>query len=386
MVDISEKNIATQPNLTKMKKILFISPLPPPHYGAALLSQECYDILKNSKTFELKQIKLNYSVTMKDVGKINLSKVRGIFHVRKQIKNELINFKPDLVYIAPATSSLGLIRDAYFSKIVKDRKVPILFHVHSRIRSNDKINFFKKKLLESMFENEKAIVLGKELINDINWVIPEKNLFILPNSIKNEVSGHSLEKILKTRRKNDKVNILFLSNMDESKGWPKVLEACTKLKKEGIQFRCNFVGEFPSSRLENKFNDYVYANGLLEEIKYLGKMVGKDKRRVLQWADIFVFPTNYELETFGLVLLEAMMFGLPVISNRIAAIPSVVEDSKTGYLMKKNSANEIAENIIRLTKNKSLREKMGLLGRKRFLQKFEQKDYSKNFISIIKNS
>lgn len=68
-----------------MKKILFLSPLPPPYYGSAMSSQMCLNILKNSKDFEVRNIKLNYSKEMNDIGKINFNKIKGMLKVSKQI-------------------------------------------------------------------------------------------------------------------------------------------------------------------------------------------------------------------------------------------------------------------------------------------------------------
>ena len=59
------------------EKILFLSPLPPPYYGSAMSSEMCLNILKNSKDFQIENIKLNYSKEMSDVGKINTDKIKG---------------------------------------------------------------------------------------------------------------------------------------------------------------------------------------------------------------------------------------------------------------------------------------------------------------------
>lgn len=61
-----------------MRKILFLSPLPPPLYGSAMSSEMCLDILKSDKRFDVQNVKLNYSRAMTDVGKLTLSKLYGI--------------------------------------------------------------------------------------------------------------------------------------------------------------------------------------------------------------------------------------------------------------------------------------------------------------------
>lgn len=365
------------------KKILFLSPLPPPHYGSALSSEMCLDILKNSKDFEVRNIKLNYSKKMDDIGKLNLNKIFGIFNVKKQIKNTIKEFKPDIVYFVPATSSLGLIRDYFFVKqIKKDWEGRILFHIRSRILKED-WNSKKRKFIEGMFKGQKAIILGKELISDLHGLIPKKDISILPNAIKNEVLEKELREIIKKRKKNKKFQILFLSNMDKSKGWPKLLQACKILNKKGIDFECNFVGEWNSSKDKEMFYKFISKNNLGQSVFAFEKKTGEEKNKFLEKVNVLIFPTEYKLETFGRVILEAYMYGIPVIANNIATIPSTIQNGKTGFLLKKNTPEEITGKLEILINDKKLREKMGKEGRKRFLERFELKDYERKFVGVL---
>ncbi len=364
------------------KKILFISPLPPPHYGSAMSSETCLEILKKSKDFEVRNIKLNYSKKLSDIGTLNLLKIIGFFKVIRQIKRELMDFNPDLIYFVPATSGFGLYRDYLFIKKIKkifDRK--ILFHIRSRISSEDWKKH--KKIYKKMFEKERALVLGKELVHDLRNLIPSEKVFILPNAIKNEVSDKKFQNIIKKREEEKEFNILFLSNMDESKGWLKLLQACSILKKKRKKFNCNFVGAWPSLKEKKRFEILTKKYGLEKNVKYLGKKIGKEKNKILENYDVLVFPTEYKLETFGRVILEGMMFGLPVIANGIATIPTTIQHGKTGFVLKENTAEEIAEKLNLLLNNKAKRINMGKGGRQRFLEHYTLKEYEKKFKNIF---
>ncbi len=367
-----------------MKKLLFLSPLPPPHYGAAMSSEACLKILNDSSEFEVENIKLNYSKEMSDVGKINLSKILGVFKVRKEIKEKTKQFQPDEIYFVPATSGFGLIRDSFFVSIIKKKsKNKILFHIRSRIQDEDWNNKKYQKMYRSMLSGQKAIVLDDSLAKDLHGLVEEKNIYVLPNAIENAISDDEIKRIVLERKKSKEFNILFLSNMDETKGWFKLLQACKILKDKKINFKCNFVGAFPGEKEKNKFYDYVKKNNLEDFVSYLGKKTGQDKNEILKKSDALVFPTEYRLETFGRVILEGMMFSMPVIANGIAAIPNIISDGKTGFVLKENTPEEIAEKIKILAEDKKLREKMGREGRKRFLDKFEMKKYSEEFLKIL---
>ncbi|MAG39958.1 hypothetical protein CMI41_03250 [Candidatus Pacearchaeota archaeon] len=365
-----------------VKKILFLGTFPPPHYGASILNGKILEILKVSKNIVVKSIKLNYSKDMADVGKINLHKIGGIFKVRAEILRSIKSFKPDLIYFAPATAGRGLKRDNFFVQIIKQAKIPILFHVHSRVKPR---KLGERRLLKKMFKDEKAIVLGTELIKDLSWILPQRNIFIIPNAIQNIVSENNLKKELLARKKEINTKILFLSNMDETKGWLKLLQSCDILNRRGINFECRFVGAWPSRDEEERFSRYVLKNRLSSKIKYLGKQVGVSKEAIFASSDIFVFPTEYPLETFGLVILEAMMHGLPVIANGIATIPSTIIHEKTGFVLKKNSPTELADYLEELIHNPPKGLKMGAEGRKRFLREFEIERYGGKLLNLISN-
>lgn len=366
-----------------MKKILFLSPLPPPHYGSALSSEACLNIIKQDKNFIVDNIKLNYSKSMADVGMINFDKIIGIFKVLNQIKVKMPSLDPDLIYFVPATSGLGLKRDSLFIRRLKKKGKKIVFHVRSRITEQDWQK--NRRTYEEMFKDSYAIVLGDVLKSDLHNIIPSKRLFVLPNAIENEVSEKQFKSIITKRQKRESFNILFLSNMDETKGWFKLLQACNLLNREKISFHCNFVGEFQSKAEEKKFRDYIQYNRLSEKVSYLGKKTGKEKNIILENSDVLVFPTEYKLETFGRVILEGMMYGIPVIANGIATIPSIISDGKTGFVLKQNTPEEISSKVKTLIDNENLMVRMGKEGRNRFTKDFEIKRYSKRFKEILKS-
>lgn len=364
-----------------MKKVLFLSPLPPPYYGSAMSSEMCLNLLKDSKEFEIRNIKLNYSKGMKDIGKLNLEKIKGIFRVKKEIKKTIKEFNPDVVYMVPATSYQGVFRDYFFVREVrKNWKGKILFHIRSRIVEKDWKNLLRRSVLKKLLENQKAIVLGKELVSDLHDLISKENIFILPNAIKNEISDKELKKIIKERKKNEQFNILFLSNMNKNKGWPKLLDACKILNEKKFDFRCDFVGSWQYKKDEKYFLDFIEKNGLKGKVFAHGKKTGKEKNKFLEKANVLVFPTEYEMETFGRVILEGYMYGLPVIANGIATIPSTIQNGKTGFILKKNTGEEIASLILKGNDW----GKIGLEGRKRFLKEFELENYGEKFLGILK--
>ncbi|HLF22996.1 MAG TPA: glycosyltransferase family 4 protein, partial [Burkholderiales bacterium] len=76
---------------------------------------------------------------------------------------------------------------------------------------------------------------------------------------------------------------------------------------------------------------------------------------------VLVLPSEYE--TFGIVLLEAMAAGVPIVASRAGGIPEVVDDGGEGILVEPNDSRALASALHRLLEDKSLRMEMGLAGR-----------------------
>ena len=108
---------------------------------------------------------------------------------------------------------------------------------------------------------------------------------------------------------------------------------------------------------------------------FCGRKVADEKWAHFRRADIFCFPSYYQAESFGNVLVEAMMFELPVVSTRWRGIPDIVEDGVTGFLTPVKDAAEVADRLAQLLHDEQLRMSMGRKGRWRYLELFTVENY-----------
>jgi glycosyltransferase involved in cell wall biosynthesis len=97
-------------------------------------------------------------------------------------------------------------------------------------------------------------------------------------------------------------------------------------------------------------------------------------------ADILVSPSVWN-EPFGIPLIEAMATGIPVIATRGGGFPEIVQEGKTGLLVSRGDAEELAEAILRLLEDEDLSRSMGEAGRQRVLERFSWDTIAENLLS-----
>ncbi len=367
------------------KKILFLSVLPPPFYGSAMSSLTCLEVLRQDKELEVYNLKINFSNTFEDVGKISLTKIVGFFIILNRIILYSIKHKPDLVYIMPATAGFAFFRDFAFAFILKLMKKNIIYHLRTQITDKDKKSKLKNYIFKKAFKNCRVIVLGKELKNNILPYFNENDIFILPNAILKSLTDEIYEKIEKDRLAVSGLRLVFISNMMKPKGWPVTIETANILNNMNINFSLTFAGSWPSEKEKKEFYELVTKYNLNDKITYVGYLDSEGKNKLLANSDILVFPTEYKFEALPRVIIEAYEFGLPVITTRNGSIPDMVIHEKTGFLISNQSAEEIAGHITALSDKRYL-VKIGKESRKKFLEDYELSVFKKKFLTIIKKN
>ena len=160
------------------------------------------------------------------------------------------------------------------------------------------------------------------------------------------------------------------------------MESLKILKDEKISFTCNFVGG-EGDITKKDFNDKLKDFNLFDEVFYLGKMFGDEKKNIFLNSDIFVLPTFYHNECLPLVILEAMQFGLPIISTYEGAIPDVIDNNINGILINSKDPKALHQKIKFLIQNETIRADMGFSARRKFSQLYSINNFEKKINTIF---
>ena len=156
-----------------------------------------------------------------------------------------------------------------------------------------------------------------------------------------------------------KLNILFVGRLEKRKGLLHLLKAYQWVKQEIPNSRLIVVG--PGTRLRHKYEKQVRHAGF-KDIVFVGYVSYDELPRYYKTADIFCAPATGR-ESFGIVLLEAMAIGKPIVASNIEGYASVITDSVDGLLVPPKDEKMLARALISLMRDESLRRQMEVSGR-----------------------
>ncbi|MFZ5518909.1 MAG: glycosyltransferase family 4 protein [Candidatus Zhuqueibacterota bacterium] len=109
-------------------------------------------------------------------------------------------------------------------------------------------------------------------------------------------------------------------------------------------------------------------------VEFIGKLNRDQLAEFYRHAQFVVVPSTC-LETFGLVALEAMSYGLPVVASRTGGLQEIIDDGRSGFLFEKGNAAELADIMKRLWGNSELIKQMGQVGRERAIREYNEDTY-----------
>lgn len=370
----------------RQKKLYFIGQMPPIITGQSLVTESIYNLLFT------KEAKIHL-IELKEIGK---SFINTIFIYLVLIcKIFKLALSPgNVVYLPAARSISGFIRNTYiiiFSKIFRHT---IVMHFHCGDYNEFLIEKGKYFILINKYIFTKVdffIILGESLINNYDLLYNNHTeVVIIPNGIVIN------KKLPNSIFQDQTINILFLSNLIESKGYLDLLEAINILVNErGFHnIKCFFCGIFLDSSdnhyFKNKedanlfFFDYINDNNLSNNIIYKGLVTGIEKHDILTKSDIFILPTYYSTEAQPLSILEALSYGKIVIATPHRAIPDMIIDNYNGLIIDFKSPKSIVDAVIKIIQNKNLQEKLSFNARNFVEKNYSQIKFENNIINFFK--
>lgn len=186
----------------------------------------------------------------------------------------------------------------------------------------------------------------------------------------------------KSKKHNKKLNILYVGRFSKIKGVDTLLDAARQLKSRQTAFHITLVGD---GELDESYRQYVKDHGLQKFITFAGWVDYEKLHKYYDAADVFVGPSLSEAQ--GLVFVEALATGTPVVATRVGGIPDVVVDGKNGYLIEPGDSSGLKDVLSDLIDHPSRLEVMRKEARLGVLEKFDwpvvASQYSKVLTEVL---
>jgi len=221
----------------------------------------------------------------------------------------------------------------YWAKQTSRNIIVIVHHLRGALEQNSRIQLAEKMLIQAassvltVSESSKRQVLEQREGNISVSIIP-------PGFARPTLQYEKLEPI------KDKVQLLFVGHITRAKGILDVLEAIALLTDK--HWFLNVVGSGEAEpETWNKAKEMIEDNELSMQVTMHGRVEDDVLQVLYQQADVFVLPSYWE--GYGIVFLEAMSFGLPVISTMAGAISEVVEHESCGLLVEVGDVQALSQ-------------------------------------------
>jgi glycosyltransferase involved in cell wall biosynthesis len=353
--------------ITSPHRILVVGQTPPPHGGQAVMIAVLLEL--RSERVRLFHVRMAFSEDMESVGKFALRKVWVLFTTILRIWWARFRHNTPVLYYPPSgPNKVPVLRDIILLCSTRWLFRKTVFHFHAGGVSSYAAQL--PALLRPLFRyayGRPALAIRTAPQNpEDGRVLGARRDVVVPNGIP-DMRGRVEERIA---RPGEPLVILFTGVLIPSKGVRDLLEAFALLCGQGIDARLELMGKWGDASFETECRERVVRQGLADRVSFLGVKQDLEKFRHFAACDIFCFPSYFEAESFGLVLVEAMQFAKPVVSTLWRGIPSVVADGVNGFLVPIRDPQAVAGKLQALAMDASLRRRMGEEGRRIFVRDF----------------
>lgn len=231
--------------------------------------------------------------------------------------------KPDVILLNPSLGKTALQRDALFSKIATWLKIKHYIFIHGWSKKMEDDIMSSPSWFTQRFQGAKGFfVLAQEFKQKLELWSPVQPVFLTTTKVDDE-----LIKNVKVVEKKYGQRLLFLSRIEKNKGVLLALESFRILKDEFKDASFTVVGDGKALAEAKAYVDKYQ----IPDVRFLGKVSGTELKGAFSDSDLYVLPTSHG-EGMPTSILEAMAFGLPVITRSVGGIKDFFENDLMGKM------------------------------------------------------
>ncbi len=367
----------------KTRRIVVAGQVPPPICGQNLSIASVIGLLKGRKEFVTDHWAFKFSPTWSTVRGfgfrkvLELGKVWGrLIKLRSRGEIDVVLFPVGGPHIAPAIRDIILLPWA----LAASKRVVLHFRAAGIAGALPKFPKLIAHFLKALYsECDHAIVLSEYGRRDAE-AMGIRNIEVIPNGGEDQFD----EKLVSKSNAN-RIIILNVGLLSEDKGTPQLLEAFAKLHLTHPNTVLRLVGEPMGGLTRESILEKVKSLGISDAVELTGVLRDEALHRAFAEADFFVFSSIAPFESFGRVLMEAMMWSLPVVATDWRANSEVLGENHGGALARvdQNLSENLAEAMHQVIERQESWPEMGERNRAHYLKHFEIKTLEARLTSYL---
>lgn len=353
-----------------MRKILIITPLYPNRENSIrgiFVKKQVQELRHRNevKIFVTEISKTNsYEVYIEDDMEVHqtqysfpkfiISPIYYYIAVKRSLKQLLNNYNPDVIHIHDYKHIPELF---VLSRIIDFKKYNVVLTMHNDKQIAEDYHFMNRfyeiTLKYTLKKFSKIIVVSNKVKNLISKYCNDPNkIKIIGNGVEVNFPKIKKEDLKEFLPKSNKAfQIISVGNLVQTKGFDLLINAVSILNEKEYYVNLSIIGKGTE---KDNLLDLINNNKMKDKIRLLGEVDHNIVMNLYSFYDAFVLPSWSE--TFGIVYLEAMLNKIPVIGVRGEGIDGIVKDGINGFLVKRNSLDNLVEKIKILMKSDNINQ------------------------------
>ena len=374
-------------------KTILVGSLPPPLTGQTLAFQMAWEGFQEND-LPAQIIDLSGGEHLSAEGRFSFRRMGQLF--RPFCRGLVLLFGRKILYLSATQNWVGFLRDSVFILLAAAGRQRIVVHAHWGNFSGYYVTlsplqqYFVRKVLHQV---DRILILGENLraMFAFDPALQDRTRVIY-NGLPYRAEEIPLRAKSLPCKGQGRPMLLYLSNLTMSKGYLHVLEALRILVHDrGVDVECHFCGCFvlesdsPYQTIEDAESDFlrrIDKLGLIGNVRWHGAIDGTEKLRLLDQCHFFVLPTRL-LEGQPISIIEALAFGLVVITTPVPGILEMVKNGKVAELISSDRPGETAQAIVSYVHDPGDFERMSSASIDRYRQAFTRDQHLDRLIPLV---
>jgi len=365
-------DLGCRPPAVSFPRVLMLGPLPPPAGGMATVM----DNLRGSALAEKCRLTVLNNGKTTPEGRSLLRGVAAQVNVLARMALCIRRERAEIVHIHTC-SGFTFWRDSLHAVAARALGCRVVWHVHGGHFEQFSTHLRAAGrwwLRRTLGLGSATIVLSDEWVKRLHGFADQ----VCWRVVANGVPVPSVE----SRPVGPVPHFLFMGNLGSAKGPQDLIAAVGLARQSDLRGTVSLAGLETEPGQRNLLQARITECGCGSQVRLLGSVAGREKETVLTGSDCFVLPSY--AEGLPMAMLEAMAHGMPVIATRVGAIPEVVTDGVEGFLIEPGDVAALADRLVQMERDPSLRHRMGVAARKRVEQGYSIDTMVERLMAVYK--